>query len=531
MRQGGKAAFVAFLKFGDLMNNSASSGKHVAPHRLAMSGIEKSFGGVRVLDDVHFSVAPGEVVALLGSNGAGKSTLMKILTGAYQRDAGKIAIDGSVANMVGPREATALGISFLPQEISVIPDMSVAENICMADLPRTALGRIDYAEIERRAAATLSELGFAHIDPHAFVADLPVAEKRIVEIARALATDASILVMDEPTASLTEQEAEMIFRIVRRLKERGTAVVYISHYLKEVFAIADRIEILRDGRNAGSFIPDETSVQAVVEAMLGSAAGELFSSKPAKQTAPSPLLTVHHLAFRDILHDVSLTVGQGEIVGVFGLIGSGIEVLGRAIYGAEGSRYSGFMTFAGKAYAPTSPKDGKAAGIGFVTAERKKDGIIADISVRENLVLPFQKRHGLGIFTSTGKETRQTLEWIKTLGIKTNGPEQQISTLSGGNQQKVCVARWLDPDVKMLILEEPTRGVDIGARRELYAELEKLAEEGLTILVLSSDVEEVAGLSDRSLVIERGIIAGEFPRGTEASVLMAATVEVLAQSA
>jgi ribose transport system ATP-binding protein len=491
-----------------------------------MRGIVKRFGGVAVLNDVDFSVQPGEVVALLGSNGAGKSTLMKILTGVYQRDAGQIAIDGSEATMASTREASALGISFLPQEISVIPDMTVAENICLGDLPmRSRLGVrvVDDARMQARAASILGELGFAHISPRAYAADLTVAERRIVEIARALAADASILVMDEPTASLTEQEAETIFRIVRKLRERQTSVVYISHYLKEVFAIADRIDVLRDGRNAGRFVPGETSVATVVEAMLGTVAGDMFAPRSGVQAPGETLLVAEHLALGKNLRDVSLTVARGEIVGVFGLVGSGVELLGRVIYGAEGARHGGAMRFAGAAHAPRGPADGKRAGIGFVTAERKKDGIIAELTVRENLVAPFQRRFGRGLFTDRARETAQTVAMIRSLGIRTRGPEQQMRTLSGGNQQKVCLARWLDPSVKMLILEEPTRGVDVGARREIYAQLVALSRDGLAILVLSSDVEEIAGLADRALVIDRGMIAAEFAGGTDAATLMHAT--------
>ena len=374
-----------------------------------------------------------------------------------------------------------------------------------------------------RAEDILGQLGFGHISPRAFAADLTVAERRIIEIARALATDASILVMDEPTASLTEQEAEMIFRIVRKLKEQRTSVVYISHYLKEVFAIADRIEILRDGRNAGSFLPRESTVAAVVEAMLGTAAGALFAHGTAPPAPPETIFAAQNLGLRNSLRNVSLTVGRGEIVGVFGLVGSGVEMLGRVIFGAESRQHRGSMHFAGKPFAPSGPAAGKRAGIGFVTAERKRDGIIADLTVRENLVAPFQRRYGHGPFTSFRKETTQAVAWIKALGVRTRGPEQEMRTLSGGNQQKVCVARWLDPSVKMLVLEEPTRGVDVGARREIYLQLAALARQGLAILVLSSDVEEIAGISDRALVIDRGMIAAEFPRGTDAAALMAAT--------
>jgi ribose transport system ATP-binding protein len=505
---------------------AANPSQDKSPARLDMRGIVKSFGGVRVLADVDFRVEPGEVVALLGSNGAGKSTLMKILTGVYQKDAGEIRIDGEEMQAATPRQASARGISFLPQEISVIPDMTVAENISIGNVPvrsRFGLHMVDDRRMRVAARDLLSQLGFTHIAPDAYLADLPVAERRIVEIARALAAKASILVMDEPTASLTEQEAAMIFKIIRRLKEQQTSVVYISHYLKEVFEIADRIEVLRDGRNSGSFLARISSAAEVVEAMLGTAAGELYAQRDEARVTPAPLFEARGLTTRNGLNEVSLVVGKGEIVGVFGLVGSGIEHLGRVIFGANGSRYTGAMTFESRPYAASSPQHGKATGIGFVTAERKKDGIIADLSVRENLVAPFQKRYGNGIFASRRKETEQALRWIGNLGIKTNGPEQEIRTLSGGNQQKICVARWLDPSMRMLILEDPTRGVDIGARRELYVELTELAGRGLAILVLSSDVEEIAGLCHRSMVIDRGAIVAQFAGGTDAARLMEAT--------
>ena len=494
--------------------------------RLRMSGIGKSFGGVRVLEDVDFAVAPGEVVALLGANGAGKSTLMKVLTGIYGRDSGRIEIDGAEVEMATPRQASALGISFLPQEISIVPDMTVAENVGLAAMParrRLGLPTVDDRAMQNRAAEILGELGFGHIPTGAFAADLPVAEQRIVEIARALAADASMLVMDEPTAALSEQESEKIFRILRRLKAKRTAVVYISHYLKEVFAIADRIEVLRDGRNAGSFRPGDTTVPAVVEAILGKAGGRLFDERRGAGAAPAQMFAAEGLAWRNRLNGVSLAVGRGEILGVFGLVGSGVEVLGRVIFGAEGGGYRGAMTIGSRAYRPTKPTEAKAAGVGLVTAERKKDGILADLSVRENLAAPFQAKYGRGIFASRARETELARTWIGKLGIRTSGPEQAIRFLSGGNQQKVCVARWLDPSVRMLILEEPTRGVDVGARRDIYLHLAEFARNGLAILVLSSDVEEVAGLCDRSLVIDRGAIVAEFPGGTDASELMAAT--------
>lgn len=487
------------------------------PARLTMTGVSKSFGAVRVLDDVAFDVGRGEIVALLGSNGAGKSTLMKILTGVYARDAGEIVVDGRVVTLGTPHAAGAEGIVLLPQEISVFPDLTVTENICITD---RAPGLVSRKAQEARAAAILGELGFA-IQPKARVADLTVAERRIVEIARALVSDARILVMDEPTAALSEPESAQIFALLRRLKDRGTSVVYISHYLNEVFAIADRIEVLRDGRNTGSFDPATTSVEAVVAAMLGKVAGQLFEERDT-----SPVGEVHFqargIALPGAKADIGFDLRKGEILGVFGLIGSGVEVLGRVIFGAN-RPLAGEMRLEGRLYRPRSPAEAKAAGIGFVTAERKTEGIFADLSVADNMTAPFRRDHGTWAVASAAREARHARGWIDRLGIRTSGPDQAIRFLSGGNQQKVCIARWLTPHVRMLVLEEPTRGVDVGARAELYRQLTALAREGLAVLVLSSDAEEIAGLSDRSFVIDRGELVAEFNRGATAGDLMAAS--------
>ncbi len=495
--------------------------------RIQMLDIVKSFGTVRVLEGVSLNVMPGEIVALLGSNGAGKSTLMKILTANYTKTSGEIRVNGAVVDFASPRDAARVGITFLPQEISVFPELNIAENIC---LNAESTGAVNWADIARRARLVLDDLGFGHLAPETLVADLPVAERRIIEIARALESQTDILVMDEPTASLSEQESAQIFTILRRLKERGTSIVYISHYLKEVFEISDRIVVLRDGLNAGEFDPFTAQVTDVVNAMLGKVAGAMFEDRaPLPKEAPV-VFSCNNLSLPGEIQDVSFELHAGEILGVFGLIGSGVEVLGRLIFGAKGQPAAGRMTLSGKPYQPVSALKGKEAGIGFVTAERKTDGIMTDMSVRENLVAAFQRDFGSGPFTSPERETAHTLDWIAKLGIKTSGPEQTIRLLSGGNQQKVCVARWLNPKVKMLILEEPTRGVDVGARREIYSHLVDFARSGLAVLVLSSDVEEIAGLSDRSLVIDRGRILAEFNSGATANDLMSASAQPVNQT-
>jgi ribose transport system ATP-binding protein len=504
---------------------SADSSSSPLP-RLDMRGIGKSFGGVAVLTGVDLIVAPGEVMALLGSNGAGKSTLVKILTGVYGRDAGTIKVDGEEVVFADPRAAVAAGVRLLPQEISVMPDMTVAENISLADLPLKngpGFRVVDDETMRRRARELLNQLGFATIDPDTPVKRLSVAEQRIIEIARALAGRARILVMDEPTAALTEQEAKLIFRIIRRLKEQSVAVIYISHYLNEVFEISDRIAVLRDGQNAGIFQTANASRREVLAAMLGGVAGDLYDIRSDGSGGGAAILTVEDFSIAGRLETVSFDVARGEIFGIFGLIGSGIETLGRALYGALGPVAEGAVRINGAPYRPRSPAFGKDAGIGFVAADRKKEGIIGDLTVRENMVAPFIGRYTHGLFVSKAEETTQAKRWIEILGVRTRGPEQRMRTLSGGNQQKVCVSRWLVDGVSLLILEEPTRGVDVGARREIYLELRRLADQGLAVLVLSSDVEEIAGISDRSIVLDRGRVVGRFEKGAEPHTLMAAT--------
>ena len=462
---------------------------------------------------------------MLGSNGAGKSTLMKILTGIYSREAGTVEIDGVATSFASPGEAVNAGVRLLPQEISVMPDMTVAENICLGDMPikrRFGFASVDDAAMRAKARALLDQLGFESIDADAPVKRLSVAEQRIIEIARALAGQARLLVMDEPTAALTEQEAKLIFRIIRRLKAQSVGVVYISHYLAEVFEISDRIVVLRDGRNAGEWRTAETTRETVLAAMLGNAVGDLYAA-PREGRNAEVLLAVDRLTFKDRLAEVSFAIRAGEIFGVFGLIGSGVEVLGRAVYGALGAPPNGAITFDGKPFRPRSPAEAKAAGVGFVAADRKREGIIADLSLRENIALPFEGRFAQGLFVSRRAEAEHADAWIRDLGIRTQGTEQLVRTLSGGNQQKVCLARWLVDGIKLLILEEPTRGVDVGARKEIYAKLRQLADRGFAVLVLSSDVEEVAGLSDRSVVLDRGRVSGRFEKGALPSALMAAT--------
>ncbi|MDQ6433865.1 sugar ABC transporter ATP-binding protein [Mesorhizobium sp. LHD-90] len=487
---------------------------------LDMTGIGKSFGGVPVLSNVHFHVDAGEVVALLGANGAGKSTLMKILSGNYSRNAGAIAINGQIYELRTPADALALGIRMLPQELSIFPDLTVAENIMIGALPKSGM-HVDFRTLEERAAALLKRMGLDWLSPRTRMGDLSHHVQRIVEIARAMNGEARILIMDEPTASLAADEVETLFSIIRRLQAEGISVIYISHYLKEVFAIAGRIVVLRDGRNAGDFRTGSTSVDEVLQAIVGNRVGDLYPPFSANAGGKQDDVTVEGLSVAGWLRDIDFTIRRGAITGVHGLIGSGVETIGRALFGGSELRATARrVTIGGAPYRITTPGRAVAAGLGLVAAERKREGIISMLSLRENMSAANMPLFTRGLIVDRGKEERTVGDWIRRLTIRARGPEQQIGTLSGGNQQKVCLARWLLGNLKVLILEEPTRGVDVGARQEIYRQIRQLADEGLGILLISSDAEEVAGLSDRSIALAGGRIASTFEQPVLASALM-----------
>lgn len=497
------------------------------PPLLEMRGIGKSFGGVPVLADVSLTLAKGEVLALLGANGAGKSTLVKILSGSYQRDAGTVALDGQPVVFASASDAIRQGVRLLPQEVSVLPHLTVAENICMGDLPvRRVLGMqvVQKRRMREQARALLGQLGL-DVDPGREVGRLAVPERRIVEIARALAGNARVLIMDEPTAALTEHEAARLYETIERLRTQQVGIIYISHYLDEVFQVCDRIDVLRDGRNAGGFDTRTASREDVLLAMLGARMEGMYP--PPGNTPGRVVCEAQGFTVGRAVQDANFQIRAGEIVGVFGLLGSGIEVIGRALYGALGRVTEGRIAIDGAAYTPASPMAGKAAGIGFVAAERKVEGIVPDLTVRENISLPFLDRYRSGIALSRSRESTDVRHWIEALGIRTKGQEQHIRFLSGGNQQKVCLSRWLVDGMKLLVLEEPTRGVDMGARREIYAELRRLTQQGLALLVISGDAEEIAGLCDRSIVLERGRCVARFEHGATAADLLAATEQPL----
>ncbi|WP_421952933.1 sugar ABC transporter ATP-binding protein [Pelagibacterium sp.] len=495
---------------------------------LEMTGITKSFGSSRVLYDVRFALQPGEIVALLGANGAGKSTLIKIMTGIYSKDAGTISIDGKPVSIARPSDAMTHGIRLVPQELQVLPDLSVAENIFLGTLPahgRSRLSRIDTRRLHEEAKEILAGLGITSIDVTQRLAHYSISERRLVEIARALAADARILVLDEPTASLSAPESERLFAIMRRLKSRNVSIIFISHFLNEVFEVCDRIEVLRDGRNVASVVASETDVPSVLTSMLGRELSDLFPARTG--TFGELVFEAHGLAAPPRVHDVGFSVHAREIHGVFGLIGSGIEDLGKLLFSAHHPQ-SGGLRLERSAFRPDSVVDAIEAGVGFVSGERKSEGIVPDLGLGDNFTLPFLKRHSGRQIMSKSSQTAYASKWIEALGVRTSGVDQKISGLSGGNQQKVCIGRWLVDDLKVLILEEPTRGVDLGARKDIYAHLRRLANQGLAIVVISSDVEEIGGLADRSTVLIDGYAAERFDAPVDAQTLMATATQDVA---
>jgi ABC-type sugar transport system ATPase subunit len=492
---------------------------------LAASAISKAFPGVRALDAVDFTLRLGEVHALVGENGAGKSTLIKIFCGVYQPDAGVIEVDGQVVSIASAQDSQALGIAPVHQEIHLVPLLSVAENIFLGRQPLRGRGRIDHAGMERQAEDILQNLGI-HVDVRALVTDLSVAQRQMVSIARALSSNARAIILDEPTASLSERETQILFEIIRRLKSRGVAVIYISHRLEEIFAIADRVTVLRDGRLVGTRPVNELRLDQVIAMMVGRQMSELFR----KEDVPigPPVLEVDHLGLDGVLHDISFTLHQGEILGFAGLVGAGRSELARAIFGADPFD-RGAIRLEGRPLRARNPREAVARGVGLAPEDRKQQGLIMGLPVAQNITLAnLFRRQRAGFFSLRAE--RQTAEtYVKRLGIRTPDVDRQVAFLSGGNQQRVVIARWLETRPRVLILDEPTQGVDVGAKAEIHGLMVELARAGVGIILISSDLPEVLQMSDRVLVMHEGRITGRFSReqATQERVMRAATGEHL----
>ena len=478
---------------------------------LVMEGISKAFLGVVALDNAALQVMPGEVHAVIGQNGAGKSTLMKILNGVYRRDAGSILFQEKPVDFRSPLEAQAAGVSTIYQEINLVPYRSVAENVFMGREP-TRWGLLDKARMNREASEILARLGL-QVDVRQPLGTLNIALQQMVAIARAISTNARLVVMDEPTSSLDEQEVAVLFEVIRGLRRDGIAVIYISHRLDELFEICDTVTVMRDGQTIETRpIAGATRVELVAR-MLGKEIGEVRRSgatgfqERAQPVTGETLLDARDLT-NDDLHGVDVTVHAGEIVGLAGLLGSGRSELARAIFGADA--VGGTLQIKGERVRWDSPRDAIRAGLGFCAEDRKADGIIPHMSVRENLTLaalPVLSRAGV---VDTAEQRAIVERFIERLGIKTSGPEQPIRELSGGNQQKVLLARWLCLNPDLLLLDEPTRGIDVGAKAEIQRLIDELSADGLGVLLISSELEEISEGADRVVVLREGHIVAEF---------------------
>jgi len=490
---------------------------------LAARGIDKRFPGVRALDDVSLTVHAGEVLALVGENGAGKSTLMKILAGAIQPDGGEIQVDGVAVEIGGPRAAQELGIGIIYQELSLVDALSVGENVFLGNLPRRSgpPWGVDWAELWRRTEGLLGRVG-CRVRPQTPVRRLSAAQKQLVEIARALARNVRVLILDEPTSSLTEQETATLFAIIDGLRQRGVGVVYISHRLEEVFRVAQRVSVLRDGRLVGTLPVGEATQEGLVRMMVGRDLSRLYArARPAE----GPIrLEARGLRRSGVLHGVDLAVRGGEVVGLAGLVGAGRTELARCLFGADPID-GGEVRIDGEAVRIGSPRDAVRLGLGLVPEDRKQQALILGMAVRENITLSVLGRLGPALFPSRSRERDLTGRYVAGLRIRTPSTEQRVGALSGGNQQKVVLARWLATEPKVLILDEPTRGIDVGAKAEVHALIARLAEAGVAILMISSELPEILGMSQRVLVMRDGRIVADLPRGeaTEEGIVAAAT--------
>jgi ribose transport system ATP-binding protein len=476
---------------------------------LQMRRICKAFPGVQALEDVSLDIGRGEVVALVGENGAGKSTLIKILSGCYRADAGEVVLDGRRLERYSPQQAQQMGISVIYQEFNLARTLSVAENVFVGRQPRTWAQTIAFG---RMRAATQEILDSLHLplDARRLVETLSVAEQQMVEIAKAISFQARIIVMDEPTAALTEHETATLFELVRRLKRQGVSVIYISHRLEEVFEVADRVVVLRDGRNAGGMGIAEATVDRIVHLMVGRQLKEMFHRKTAE--AGEPVLEVRGLSQKASgVRDVHLRVRAGEIVGLAGLVGAGRTQIARAIFGVDAPD-AGELRLAGRPVSVRSPRDAIRAGMGFMPENRKEQGLFLILAVRENVTAAGLGRLSRCGFVKPGAERQLVGSLVRQLDIRTPSQEQQVQFLSGGNQQKVVLARWLSLRPKVLLLDEPTRGIDVGAKAEIYALMGELAGQGVGVLMISSELPEILGMSDRVLVAREGTIVGELPR-------------------
>ena len=494
---------------------------------LELLNIGKRFPGVVALDNVSLSVDTGEIVALIGENGAGKSTLMKILGGAINRDSGKVKIEGKEVEIKSPSEASALGIEFIHQELSVLDNLDVAANIFLRREPTIGgpLKLIDRKRLYSEADQLLKKLGL-DLSSRTSVSRLSIAQQQLVEIARAISTGARIIIMDEPTSSLTLTETQRLLEIVKDLKANHVSIIYISHRLHEVEEIADRAVVLRDGRNAGELARNEINRDRMVRMMVGRDLKEMFKhSGNGNHKENYDWFAVEGLRTQRYPNQpISFNVARGEVLGIAGLVGSGRSEMARTLFGVD-EAIEAKVKLNGKVLSFTGPRDAISHGVYLVPEDRRNCGLVVDFNVRENISLPNLDSYSTAKIINSARETTAALNAVKSINIKTPSPEMRAANLSGGNQQKVVLARWLTFSPKVIIFDEPTRGIDVGAKAEIYALIRKLASDGVSVIVISSEMEEVLGISDRIAVMHEGRITGilDRPQFSEEAVMHLAT--------
>ncbi|KQW86173.1 D-ribose transporter ATP-binding protein [Devosia sp. Root413D1] len=471
--------------------------------KLTLSGVTKSFPGVRALHEVSLELYPGEVTALIGENGAGKSTLVKVLTGIYQPDAGEIVLDGKPVSLSSAHKAFELGITAIHQETVLFDDLSVAENIYLGHAPKTRFGTIDWTLMRSNARRVLSDMGAGHIDAEARLRDLSIANKHLVAVARAMSIDAEVVIMDEPTAALSHKEIEDLFVLIELLKEDGKAVLFISHKFDEIYRIADRFTVFRDGEMVGKGLIGETPQNDIIRMMVGRSVDHIFP-----QRAPAigdTVLKLDGLSHPTEFDDIGFELRRGEILGFYGLVGAGRSEVMQAIFGLTRTS-RGAMTLDGAPFEPRSPADAIAAGIVYVPEERGKQGVVVDLPIVQNVSLPSLKKTSRQGFLRMAEEFALTRKYTERLDLRAASLSQNAGTLSGGNQQKVVIAKWLATQPKVIILDEPTKGIDIGSKAAVHAFMAELVAEGLAVIMVSSELPEVMGMSDRVVVMRAGRI-------------------------
>ena len=497
----------------------------MAENLIQMEHIHKYFPGVHALNDVHLSVNAGEVHALIGENGAGKSTLMKVLNGIYKKDGGRILYKGSEVELDGPEAAQALGIGMIHQELNLMPHLTVAQNIFIGREPMRLGLFIDAAKANAQAQQLLDSLNI-RIDATTLVSNLSVAKQQLVEIAKALSYDSELLVMDEPTAALTESEIVELFKFIRQLKAKGHGIIYISHRLEELWEISDRVTVMRDGQYVDTVNTADVTKEDIINMMVGRV---IYEDPKQKSNVPPDapvVLEARNLVAKNV-KDVSFTLRKGEILGFAGLMGAGRTETVRALFGADPLE-SGEIYLHGKKVEIRSPSDAVKHGIGYLSEDRKAFGLATGLSVRENTVMAYLEKFTRGLFVNDRQVDKTTSQYVDQIGIKTPSNRQLIKNLSGGNQQKVVIAKWLVRDCQVLIFDEPTRGIDVGAKSEIYKLMNQLAAQGKSIIMISSELPELLRMSDRILVMSEGHAAGELDisEATQTAIMHYATMNM-----